>query len=123
SEQRQLLEDWSQWAFDRAQAILRQGDLNQAILTARRIPPNSPLAATASTAIETWQTQWQQAEQLEAAFEQAIVAQQWQSALSITYQLAQSPLLYWRNQRADELLKRLRYTRNQYPQAAPSPVP
>ncbi|MEM8640321.1 MAG: hypothetical protein AAGG51_16120 [Cyanobacteria bacterium P01_G01_bin.54] len=120
--QQERLQVWSQWAFDRAKTALDQGDLNQALLTARRIPPNSPLADTSRNAMATWQTQWQQAEQLEAAFEQAIAAQDWQSALNLTYKIAQSPLVHWRTERTDVLLQRLRYSRAQYPQISSPPV-
>ncbi|MGB0564513.1 MAG: hypothetical protein ACPGVO_22345 [Spirulinaceae cyanobacterium] len=123
SEQQERLQVWSQWAFDRAQTALDQGDFDQAQRIARRIPPNSPLAETTRNTLTTWQGQWQQAEQLEAEFERAIAAQDWQRALNLTYKLAQSPLVYWQTERTDLLLQRLRYTRAQYPQPAPPPPP
>lgn len=122
TEQQKTLDIWSKWAFTQAQATLDRGELTQALVIARRIPANSPQATTVQTAIADWQTQWQQAEQLEQAFEQAIATQQWQQALKITTQLAQSPLVHWRRDRTDQLLERLTLTKRQA-QPVPSPIP
>lgn len=103
SEGQRLLRKWSESALNMAQKELQAGNLADAVRLANLVPVRSPLYPEAQVHGATWQKDWQQAEQTAQAAKIAIAAQDWPEALALTEKLSESPLEYWRSERAKDL--------------------
>lgn len=102
-EGQRLLREWSESVLDLARAELKSGNLADAVKLANLVPVRSPLYPEAQVQGATWQRDWQKAEEITQQVEAAIATQNWKEAFDLTETLSQSPLDYWRNERATAL--------------------
>jgi hypothetical protein len=102
-EGQRLLQQWSQSILTLAKAELDAGNLADAIELARLIPVRSPLYPEAQVQVATWQRDWQSAGTIVSQFETAMAEQKWHQAFQLADRLTQSPLKYWREERASAL--------------------
>lgn len=103
SEGQLWLQKWSQTVLNMARGELQGGNLAEAVRLTNLIPVRSPLYPEAQVEGATWQKDWQQAEQTAQDAKTAIADQNWPEALALTEKLSESPLEYWRSERAKDL--------------------
>lgn len=103
SEGQRLLRQWSESILEAARGELQAGNLVDALRLANLVPVRSPLYPEAQVQQATWQKDWQLAEQTAQDAKTAITNQNWPEALALTEKLSESPLEYWRSERAKDL--------------------
>lgn len=109
--------------LEQAQQEARQsGDLDAAIAIATQIPSNSDSAEAAQTQIQTWQTAWQQQQDLFNRAKTAFDAKRWHVARDLAFKLPQNP--YW-DRRADPIYfaAKRKITDLERPTPTPTPTP
>ena len=103
-----LLSQWSGSLLLIAQEQVTRGEIEAARETAQMISPQSPAYETAQTAIQNWQTEWQQGETLEAEIIAAVKQQQWNQAHAALKSMLQLDQDYWVGEKGGELRDTIR---------------
>ncbi len=105
-----------------AQRRLESGDLSSALDLARSIPEISNTYNEAQQAIDTWQREWDRAQQAYNRAQEALDAGRWNDAIAHANSVVQNP--YWR-ERLQQIAERARQRQaaQQQRQPAPSPSP
>ena len=115
--------DRGQELLQDAQRRLESGDLQSALDLARSVPELSDRYRDAQQAIETWQGEWNRAQQAYDRAQEALKAGRWEDAIAHANAAVQNP--YWR-ERLQELANRARQGQAAQPappSAPPSPRP
>lgn len=99
----QHVEDWSRRILDLAEESFQAGQLEAAIATAGRIPPNTAAASLVKERIQGWQGIWKQGESLYQEAETQLVQLKFQEAFSLAIQLLNLDNTYWKTTRYEEL--------------------
>lgn len=97
------IELWAKNILDLGEEAFQAGDLNQAISTARKIPANTTAAGLVDARIETWETTWQQAEEIYRQAEDALKDQNLRQAFQVATQLLGVNNQYWAGTKYREL--------------------
>jgi hypothetical protein len=98
-----LLEEWSRDILNLADESFQAGNLEEAIATARKIPPDVKVSELVTAQIEKWQTVWSQAEAIYQEAEKELRQRNWQSAFMLTAKLLRVNNKYWASTKYDEL--------------------
>lgn len=105
------VELWADEILRIADQTFEQGDLEEAITIAQKIPNDTAAAALVSDRIDRWQSIWEQAESIFQKAENHLRASQFREAFSAAIQLRSVPNEYWANTRYDELTSLISRTR------------
>lgn len=107
--------------LEQAQQEARQsGDLDAAIAIANQIPSNSDSAEAAQIQVQTWQTTWQQQQDLFNRAKTAFDGKRWYVARDLAFKLPQNP--YW-DRRADPIYFAAKRKIADLERPAPTPTP
>ena len=98
-----LLEEWSRDILKLADESFQAGNLEEAIATARKIPPDLKVSELVTAQIEKWQTVWSKAEAIYQEAEKELRQRNWQSAFMLTAKLLRVNNKYWASTKYDEL--------------------
>jgi hypothetical protein len=98
-----LLEEWSRDVLQLADQSFQAGNLDEAIATARQIPPDVEVSQIVEEKIQKWQTIWSKAEETYKEAETALRQRYWQSAFLLTAKLLRVNNKYWASTKYDEL--------------------
>ncbi|NER80412.1 MAG: chromosome segregation ATPase [Leptolyngbya sp. SIO1D8] len=105
------VEDWANQVLTIANQTFHQGELDEAIKIARRIPENTAAADEVSSRIGTWQEIWEQAEALFTEAEDHLKASKFREAFSTAIRLRAVENDYWSTTRHEELVNLITATR------------
>ncbi len=95
--------DWSMAILDLGDQTFNQGDLEEAIQTARRIPSDTPAYKLVKDKIQNWQTIWGEAESIYQEAEDALREQDFPQAFRIAVRLLDVGNTYWETTKYQEL--------------------
>ena len=98
-----LLEEWSRDVLKLADQSFQGGNLEEAIATARKIPPDVKVSELVEEQIQKWQTIWSKAEGIYQEAEQELRQRHWQSAFMLTARLLRVNNKYWASTKYDQL--------------------
>ena len=98
-----LLEEWSRDVLRLADESFQAGNLEEAIATARKIPPDVKVSELVEEQIQKWQTIWSKAEGIYQEAEQELRQRHWQSAFMLTARLLRVNNKYWASTKYDQL--------------------
>ncbi|MBD2136856.1 chromosome segregation ATPase [Anabaena sp. FACHB-1237] len=97
------LEQWSEDILKLADQSFQAGNLEEAIATAHKIPPDVNVSQLVDKQIEKWQSIWSKAEAIYQEAEQELRQRNWQSAFMLTSKLLRVNNEYWASTKYDEL--------------------
>lgn len=97
------IETWATDILNLAAAAFNDGELDEAIATARRIPANTSAHNLVEDRIKQWQDIWQTADSLYQGAQKALTAQDLQKAFTLAVQLLDVDNEYWRTTKYREL--------------------
>lgn len=103
----QRVEGWSRRILDLAEESFQSGQLEAAIATAGRIPPNTAAATLVKERIQSWQGVWKQGESLYQEAETQLSQLKFQEAFSLATQLLSLNNTYWKTTRYEELTTKI----------------
>ncbi|QLE58691.1 chromosome segregation ATPase [Nostoc sp. TCL26-01] len=98
-----FLEQWSRDILQLADQSFQAGNLEEAIATARKIPPDLSAFKLVDEQITKWQTIWDKAVGIYNNAEEELRQQRWQSAFMIASKLLRVDNKYWSSTKYDEL--------------------
>jgi hypothetical protein len=98
-----LLEEWSRDILKLADESFQAGNLEEAIATSRKIPPDVKVSELVEEQIQKWQTIWSKAEGIYQEAEQELRQRHWQSAFMLTARLLRVNNKYWSSTKYDQL--------------------
>jgi hypothetical protein len=98
-----LLEEWSRDILKLADQSFQGGNLEEAIATARKIPPDVKVSELVEEQIQKWQTIWSKAEGIYQEAEKELRQRHWQSAFMLTARLLRVNNKYWASTKYDQL--------------------
>lgn len=102
-ESRNWLGDWSESILDVAQDRMNQGDFDDAIALAQRIPDSSPAYETAQATIAQWQGIKNQGQDIYDQAQAAIKQKNWDAANTFIAQLSELDHRFWNSQQTTAL--------------------
>lgn len=108
------VETWAEQILAIAERTFHQGDLEEALKIARKIPRNTAAADTVSDRIATWETTWEQAESIFREAENHLKASKFQEAFAAAVQLRTIDNDYWSTTRYETLLELISTTRDDF---------
>ncbi len=103
----QRIETWSGRILDLAENLFQQGDLSQAIATARQIPDHTATAQVVNERIEQWNTIWQAAETIYNDAVSDLENLEFQDAFSKAIRLLGVNNTYWKTVKYDQLTTKI----------------
>lgn len=98
NEAQKLLGNSSEKLLAIATQRMRQGNLEEALALAKRIPESSPVYQKVQDAIADWTQHWDRGNQISQRIQGAIKVQDWQQATELTRTLSKVKNPHWRNQ-------------------------
>lgn len=99
----QRIETWADRILDLAERAFQDGQIQEAIAMARRIPNHTAAAQVVGERVNGWNQTWQEAEAIYAAAEAELENLKFQEAFTQATRLLQVPNAYWRTVKYDEL--------------------
>ena len=102
----EYLAQWSKDILALGDDSFQKGQLETAIATARRIPPNTSAQALVEKQIKKWQDVWQKADALYQQAEQALRDGNWPVATRFSSQLLNIENRYWAESKYTEILEK-----------------
>lgn len=99
------IEDWATEVLDLAERFFEEGDLEQAIASAQKIPARTAAAEVVEDRITRWQKIWQEGEE---GFNSAVTKlkeKNFQSAFTLSVALLDVPNRFWSTTKYNELTK------------------
>lgn len=102
----EYLAQWSKDILALGDDSFQKGQLETAIATARRIPPNTSAQALVEKQIKKWQDVWQKADALYQQAEQALRDGNWPAATRFSSQLLNIENRYWAESKYTEILEK-----------------
>lgn len=106
-EAQELMAKWSDRVLAIARQKVYQGELQEAITIASKIPKNSPTSEAAQAAIAEWQDRWNQGQEIYDQAQVALKARNWDEASEKLRTLTQVENPYWQQQGAQKLAQQL----------------
>lgn len=103
----QLIEQASQKLLELAENSFQDGNLDEAIGTARRIPVTTAAYKTADERIKVWQSAWDDAQTIYSDAQASAERDQWDQAFEKARELRQLGNRYWNNDRYQELVQKI----------------
>lgn len=105
------VETWAEQILNIADRTFHEGNLEQAIQIARRIPEQTSAAEVVSARIERWQSIWKEAEATYQKAEDQLRASQFREAFSTAIQLRGIGNDYWETTQYEKLVSLISTTR------------
>lgn len=99
----QRIETWADRILDLAEQAFQDGQWQEAIAMARRVPHHTAAAQVVAERVETWNQIWQEAEAIYTAAETDLANLKFQDAFTKATQLLKVRNAYWRTTKYDEL--------------------
>lgn len=103
----QLVEQASQKLLELAENSFQEGNLEEAIGTARRIPVTTGVYKTADERVKSWQSMWDDAQTIYSDAEASAERNQWEQAFEKARELRKLTSRYWNNDRYQELVQKI----------------
>lgn len=107
------IESWANKILVLADDLFHQGELAQAITTARRIPAQTAAAQLVNDRIETWEGIWLRAEDLYESATAELQQLKFREAFNLAVQLLDVGNRYWETTRYNELTQLITATREE----------
>ncbi|MGF1458694.1 MAG: hypothetical protein ACFBSG_06665 [Leptolyngbyaceae cyanobacterium] len=107
------VELWADEILHIADQTFNQGELEDAIAMAQKIPSNTAAAALVSDRVTRWRKIWEQAESIFREAENHLRASNFREAFTAAIQLRSVDNEYWANQRYDNLTSLISRTREE----------
>ncbi|MBH8563212.1 chromosome segregation ATPase [Nostoc sp. CENA67] len=98
-----FLEQWSKDILKLADDSFQAGNLDEAIATARKIPPDLLAYKLVDEQIDKWESIWAKAESIYQQAEDELGKRQWQSAFMLAAKLLRVDNKYWSSTKYDQL--------------------
>ncbi|AFZ13545.1 hypothetical protein Cri9333_2689 [Crinalium epipsammum PCC 9333] len=98
------IEEWALDILKLADQSFQDGNLEEAIATARKIPSKTPAYNLVEARIEHWQTVWSQAEGIYQKVEEFLRLSKWREAFREAVKLTNLSNNYWSTTKFDELV-------------------
>ncbi|MEO0647093.1 MAG: chromosome segregation ATPase [Cyanobacteria bacterium J06650_10] len=105
------IEDWANLVLDLAERSFEEGDLEEAIESARKIPARTAAAAVVEERVTRWQEIWQEGEDGFNTAVEKIKEKDFQSAFTLSVVLLDVDNEYWSTQKYNELTKKISLAR------------
>ncbi len=102
------VETWAEDILDIGEKQFQRGEIDGAIATARKIPPNVKAYNLVEDKIKHWQSIWSQAEKIYTEAENQLKASQWDRAFSSAVKLANVNNEYWSQTKYEETIARIK---------------
>jgi len=99
------IEDWATQVLDLAERSFEEGNLTEAIDTARKIPARTAAAQVVEDRIARWQKIWKEGEDSFNAAVEKLKAKQFEAAFSLSVALLDVPNKFWSTVKYNELTK------------------
>ncbi|MEO0885556.1 MAG: chromosome segregation ATPase [Cyanobacteria bacterium J06648_10] len=99
------IEDWATLVLDLAERSFEEGDLENAIESARKIPARTAAAAVVEDRIQRWQTIWKAGEEGFNTAVDKVKEKDFQSAFTLSVVLLDVDNKYWSTEKYNELTK------------------
>lgn len=107
------IENWSQQLLDLVESTFQEGQLDEAITLARKIPNNVPAYRLVDKRIKQWQAIWSKAEEIYKKAETELERQNWPEVFRQAIQLLDIGNKYWETTKYQELISNLQTTREE----------
>lgn len=107
----QRIETWADRILDLAERAFQDGQWQEAIAMARRVPNHTAAAQVVEERVATWNQIWQEAEAIYTAAETDLENLEFQDAFTKATQLLKVRNAYWRTTRYDELTAKINTAR------------
>lgn len=107
SEANRKIEDWAEDILDLAEESYQEGQLQQAIAIARRIPDHVEAYRVVEERISQWQEVWNKGETIYAEVEAHLRKTRWNDAFRSAVRLLNLDNRYWETVRYDEAIKNI----------------
>ncbi|QQE64256.1 hypothetical protein GFS31_09360 [Leptolyngbya sp. BL0902] len=108
----QRIETWADRILDLAERAFQDGQIQEAIAMARRIPNHTAAAQVVGERVNGWNQIWQEAEAIYTAAEAELENLKFQEAFTQATQLLQVRNTYWRTVKYDELTAKITASRD-----------
>ncbi|MEL6938230.1 MAG: chromosome segregation ATPase [Cyanobacteria bacterium J06598_1] len=105
------IEDWANRVLDLAERSFEDGELEEAIESARKIPSKTAAAAVVEKRIERWQRIWKEGEDGFNTAVEKIKEKDFQSAFTLSVVLLDVDNKYWSTEKYSELTKKISLAR------------
>ncbi|HEY9812392.1 MAG TPA: chromosome segregation ATPase, partial [Candidatus Sericytochromatia bacterium] len=97
------IEEWALDILKLADQSFQNGNLEEAIATARKIPSKTPAYNLVEARIEHWQAVWSQAEDISQKVDELLRSSKWREAFQVAVKLTKLSNNYWSTTKFDEL--------------------
>ncbi len=98
-----FIEEWSRDILQLADQSFQAGNLEEAMVTARRIPEDLPTFKLVDEQVSKWQSVWSKAEGIYQDSEKELQQRRWQSAFMLAAKLLRVDNKYWASIKYDQL--------------------
>ncbi|HEY9753280.1 MAG TPA: chromosome segregation ATPase, partial [Coleofasciculaceae cyanobacterium] len=102
-----MVETWSTDVLRLADDLFNQGQLNEAIAAARKIPAKASSSKLVENRIRQWQQIWARGEKIYQQAEAAMRKLNWKEAFNLAVRLLDLENEYWRTTKYEELTQRI----------------
>ncbi|MEB3211328.1 MAG: hypothetical protein VKL39_08230, partial [Leptolyngbyaceae bacterium] len=107
----EMIDGWSLSILDLADETFQQGDLDEAVAIARKIPSQGSAYSEVNQRIDHWQSTWAQAERIYQETISAVESDDLRKAFSSAVKLLNVGNTYWATEKYDELNEIIETTR------------
>jgi hypothetical protein len=111
-ESQRLLKSWSEDLLRIGRKQVNEGNIEQAIATAKIIPATSPIYDRAQESIAKWSSQSQDSSKIDSRFEQAMKSGDWNDAFVILQSVQRMRGTYWNSYKYDKMASKLAQERD-----------
>ncbi|MEL6603535.1 MAG: chromosome segregation ATPase [Cyanobacteria bacterium J06614_10] len=105
------IETWANLVLDLAERSFEEGELEEAIESARKIPARTAAAEVVEERIERWQAIWKEGEDGFNSAVEKLKAKDFQGAFTLSVVLLDVPNRYWATEKYNELTKMISLAR------------
>ncbi len=107
SEINKSVEEWAIAVLDIAEEQFQQGQLEEAITIARKVPSHVQVYSVVEERIEQWRSLWQEGEEIFAEVEEKLRESEWNEAFRSAVKLLSVKNKYWATTKYDETVKNI----------------
>jgi hypothetical protein len=107
------MEEWARDILLLAEKDYQNGQLEQAIATARKIPQNAEVAKLVGERIEKWQKTWAEGNQILGQLEEHLRAASWNQAFRLAVDLLNLKNEYWATVKYNEAIEKISLAREE----------
>ncbi len=105
------IEDWANLVLDLAERSFEEGDLDEAIESARKIPARTTAASVVEERVERWQKIWKEGEDGFNTAIEKVKAKDFQAAFTLSVALLDVENKYWSTEKYNELTQKISLAR------------